>query len=1160
MSVDREILMHDSGCYPLTIIGKGPGNISGMDSRTLVTRLEKISFAGKDNEDIFVKKGHFFAHLYGEMGEKRGIFCCEALYVEELNGIFVSNGDLKIYTDNSGKGPYTVGLGSENSIFSLNPDSTIRGYIVRMTQEEIQSQRLSAIKLRSGTEYENTVDTGTPMIEPMIENVDSDGEEVTAEMNAPEDEMATAGKLDRTLMDIHCSNGHVNKWYLKSMILNGEIENVSWNEDLELEWKNFVCETCLRVKMKDQVKRKQRTLPRAHYPFQIIYADTLDIPDISVQEKQGFASREEMPKVVAQKILFIVDEFSRMKFVLPLNNKSLEEIARVFDLWMGGPVRKIIAELLRIPVKERHFEVSMEIIRSYPVLELCTDSGTEFSDMVEDSGFSIWLRNHHMVHRPSSAGQQWQNGVVEGNVNHLRNSAICALSFVNLGSEHFFQALCCEIEKMNMSLTKVHGKSISPMKRLFGKDKKLTSPVENFAYGQIVYFPRRLIKPYRAGLGYYIGYNRYGPGSEGHRIYDPSTKTVLTRQKIVGIPFSHEGLGDRKAFFGTISINAIQTEIHSLEGLEDKEANFSLADEKEIKGIMDKKVFRILSPAEVTSLRASGLKDREILKTMMVRVRKADGSLKSRLVAKGYSQIPGKTYIQTFSATPMDCTINLVFAMAAHLKFELFVADCTQAFLQPPKPSNISLYGKLPTDCKIPGFCNGGEIVEFLKLLYGCKQSGRVWQVWLDDHILGFTKKGFKIKKSVKDQCLYLVFSGERLALMILVMVDDILGAGQKDIWDLFFAYLQSRIDITGGDLCYIWNSREIRQEHGEIWISQDKAMENFLLEYKEIDPEKYGETPETPESTEWLSKLNMQEEGNLDETVVKKFQRLLGKLLYFARITRPDIAHAINLAGQVAHRASEKNLKGLMRIVHYLRKFPKKSIVYRTGRAFNLVCFTDSNFGNEPFMKQEFDCGKKSTSGIAILANGGVVSYCSKLQSTVADSTGYAETIAIHEALRELQFLKLLLEEMKKGPVAPFPLFVDSANAISNLLQNHSYKQKMTKFHEIRISAGYQYAARGLIHPIQIESKENIADLFTKSNIGNVEKWKTFISRLFGEMYSSDEFSKWIQKLILNNFKKVPNDRVPEVYRYLSELGLDHDISSKQKGVVSRGGDRNVT
>jgi len=133
-------------------------------------------------------------------------------------------------------------------------------------------------------------------------------------------------------------------------------------------------------------------------------------------------------------------------------------------------------------------------------------------------------------------------------------------------------------------------------------------------------------------------------------------------------------------------------------------------------------------------------------------------------------------------ATPMDCTINLVFAMAAHLKFELFVADCTQAFLQPPKPSNISLYGKLPTDCKIPGFCNGGEIVEFLKLLYGCKQSGRVWQVWLDDHILGFTKKGFKIKKSVKDQCLYLVFSGERLALMILVMVDDILGAGPKDL------------------------------------------------------------------------------------------------------------------------------------------------------------------------------------------------------------------------------------------------------------------------------------------------------------------------------------------------------------------------------------------
>ena len=59
-------------------------------------------------------------------------------------------------------------------------------------------------------------------------------------------------------------------------------------------------------------------------------------------------------------------------------------------------------------------------------------------------------------------------------------------------------------------------------------------------------------------------------------------------------------------------------------------------------------------------------------------------------------------------------------------------------------------------------------------------------------------------------------------------------------------------------------------------------------------------------------------------------------------------------------------------------------------------------------------DLGKKSTSGLVVLLNGAAVSWKSKLQSIVADSTGYAETIAAHEALKEVKYLKLFLDEMK--------------------------------------------------------------------------------------------------------------------------------------------------
>ena len=65
---------------------------------------------------------------------------------------------------------------------------------------------------------------------------------------------------------------------------------------------------------------------------------------------------------------------------------------------------------------------------------------------------------------------------------------------------------------------------------------------------------------------------------------------------------------------------------------------------------------------------------------------------------------------------------------------------------------------------------------------------------------------------------------------------------------------------------------------------------------------------------------------------------------------------------------------------------------------------------------------------------NGAAVSWKSKLQSIVADSTGYAETIAAHEALKEVKCLKLFLEEMKVR-VDPIQMFLDASNTVSNLL-----------------------------------------------------------------------------------------------------------------------------
>ena len=73
-------------------------------------------------------------------------------------------------------------------------------------------------------------------------------------------------------------------------------------------------------------------------------------------------------------------------------------------------------------------------------------------------------------------------------------------------------------------------------------------------------------------------------------------------------------------------------------------------------------------------------------------------------------------------------------------------------------------------------------------------------------------------------------------------------------------------------------------------------------------------------------------------------------------------------------------------------------------------------------------------------------------MQITVADSTGYAETIAAHEALKEVKYLKLFLEEMKIR-IDPVPMFLDASNTVSNLLLHcNCFKQNGVKFHHHRV------------------------------------------------------------------------------------------------------------
>jgi hypothetical protein len=72
----------------------------------------------------------------------------------------------------------------------------------------------------------------------------------------------------------------------------------------------------------------------------------------------------------------------------------------------------------------------------------------------------------------------------------------------------------------------------------------------------------------------------------------------------------------------------------------------------------------------------------------------------------------------------------------------------------------------------------------------------------------------------------------------------------------------------------------------------------------------------------------------------------------------------------------------------------------------------------------------RKSTTGFVVVLAGGLVSWMSKLQSTVALSTAEAETNASVEAVKQIMHFRLFMRELGMGQDGPSVVFEDNQEA----------------------------------------------------------------------------------------------------------------------------------
>jgi hypothetical protein len=152
---------------------------------------------------------------------------------------------------------------------------------------------------------------------------------------------------------------------------------------------------------------------------------------------------------------------------------------------------------------------------------------------------------------------------------------------------------------------------------------------------------------------------------------------------------------------------------------------------------------------------------------------KFDGTLKfrARLVACGYSQIPGIDFDETFAPTAKYKSLCIILHLAAVFDWEIAGIDVANAFIEADIDKEIYMY--LPKEL----FCDEDEeriAVQLQKSLYGLKQAGELWYQLLNSNFIAL---GFY--RLAHDQCIYIQRDKySETVTIIVVYVDDILFIG----------------------------------------------------------------------------------------------------------------------------------------------------------------------------------------------------------------------------------------------------------------------------------------------------------------------------------------------------------------------------------------------
>lgn len=457
---------------------------------------------------------------------------------------------------------------------------------------------------------------------------------------------------------------------------------------------------------------------------------------------------------------------------------------------------------------------------------------------------------------------------------------------------------------------------------------------------------------------------------------------------------------------------------------------------------------------------------------------------KARLVIRGFQQIDGIDYDETYAPVAKLTSLRMLLALAAHFDWEIEQLDVVTAFLNPPIDENV--YMEIPSGIKLGTTQNvpppSTHVVKLRKALYGLKQAPRLWYQHIDRFLqsIGFTR-------STADPNVYIQngdSSNPHDRVILLLYVDDLLlfGSSPRRIQQIKELLKQQyQMSDLGPAQQFLGLQIQRNRSTHTITLHQQQYIRQVLERFNYLDC--------FPKQTPLAVGCNLQpscSSNALPVSNISTYQALIGSLMWIMLSTRPDLAYTVSTLSKFNALPSHEHLAAARHSLRYLKGTQTLGLTYSrthtdTTTPYGPIGYSDSDFAGDR-------TDRKSTSGYVFTLSGAAISWSSRKQPIVAFSTVEAEYVGASIAAKECIWIRHLYNALMPVPTAMRMtdkinriqlLYLDNQGAIK-LAANPRFHER-TKHISIRFHFVRDACEQQRIRIQYLPSGDMIADIMTK-------------------------------------------------------------------------------